>query len=171
MVHSLSCSGDGRLLSAALHTCDILLADTHTFTIGRLHAHTSIVSNVHFAAFRPRDCLLSASSDSTLVVWNLDPSSSPDHAAGPRSDDPGFSEAERSLFDMALIQSRIRLQYKPNDMITDGQGRVYVADTSPHIHIYHLTHRRRRRRHRPQLSNRAPIVAQSATDPTDRRRE
>lgn len=121
MVHDICCSGDGGLIAAGLHTCDVLLADTQTFTIGRLNAHTSIVSNVHFSAFRPSrfnriilnsshllilgDILLSASSDGTMVVWNLDPSSSNQDRA-----QSNFTEAERSLFDTALIESRIRLE-------------------------------------------------------------
>eukprot|EP00474_Spongospora_subterranea_P001350 CRZ01808.1 hypothetical protein [Spongospora subterranea] len=133
MVHSITCSGDGVLFAAGLGNSDVLLGSLQTRSeAARLHGHTGIVCNVEFAAFRPLDTILSASTDSTIVVWNLDPSMQPDTSLA------DLSQAEKEVFDHRLIQTRVLLSAKPNFMTSSRQGNIYVADSTSSITVFNL---------------------------------
>mmetsp|Transcript_21735 Transcript_21735/g.43621 ORF Transcript_21735/g.43621 Transcript_21735/m.43621 type:complete len:246 (-) Transcript_21735:229-966(-) len=126
--NSLSYSRDGKTLAAALGDGLIGLYNVKEKTIlGPLDAHSAGACAVEFANFGPPSGLLSASSDKTVVLWEL--MDQGEYKAR-------FKKGEKPKLGLPVV--RIGLEEKPNWIASTslGSGIVCIADCSETIKCY-----------------------------------
>ena len=96
-----------------------------------LKKHSSSITQVHFARFRPNNLLVSGGDDSRIVAWNLC-SSAGSGASGPEPNHAANGSA-------VSIAHEINHGSKIN-WITSGSQResIFVADLTCDISLYHI---------------------------------
>lgn len=70
--------------------------------------------------------VVSASTDSTIALWDLSSSSS----SAPVS---GLSRVEQDFFDTGAMLDRVHLEHKPNSVSTTSDHCILIADSSSSI--------------------------------------
>jgi WD40 repeat protein len=120
-VHSIVFTPDGRYLAAGLGNASVVLLDYQrrkTLVKCTEDAHTAAVCSVHYATGIDADLLVTAGSDSALLVWS--------HSALLKCADNGTAP---------MPLEKVSLQHKPNAVCSNSSC-ILVADTSSTISIY-----------------------------------
>jgi WD40 repeat protein len=120
-VHSIAFTPDGRYLAAGLGNASVVLLDYQrrkTLVKCTEEAHTAAVCSVHYATAIDADLLVTAGSDSTLLLWG--------HTALLKCADNGTAPAPLE---------KVSLLHKPNAVCSNSSC-ILVADTSSTISIY-----------------------------------
>lgn len=134
-VHSIHMAGDGRMFAAGLGNGNIQLfrfEGKKKFVPNEcLKKHSSSITQVHFARFRPNNLLVSGGDDSRIVAWNLC-SSAGSGASGP---EPNLAANGSAVSVAHEINHGSKINW-----ITSGSQResIFVADLTCDISLYHI---------------------------------
>ncbi|CAH0478664.1 unnamed protein product [Peronospora belbahrii] len=123
LVHALAFASNGKSFAAGLGDASIAIVDFGSKQITRrLKHHKAMVSQVHFAAFRPQDRLVSAANDAKLCMWDYYAALSVDNKNNPSN---------------SLLVTEIALNDSPNAITTTSQqNMIVVADMNKEILAY-----------------------------------
>jgi len=123
-VHSIDLSPNGKTLAAGLGDSTVALFDLDKrHQISTLESHSASVVQVLFPLFEPREHIISASNDTSILLWHLKYLHSTPKTTNARN---------------GTVSLQINHGSKINWLSSTENGQLFVADVSAQISVYQM---------------------------------